>query len=84
MLYTNHRYKCDFLRRSELFSGSRVCYEYYIMVNGNWSLVQKYSRKSYYSFRPYVPGKYKVLVLTKSYYKKCAYEDYDTFEFKVE
>ena len=64
--------------------GSRVCYEYYIMVNGNWSLVQKYSRKSYYSFRPYVPGKYKVLVLTKSYYKKCAYEDYDTFEFKVE
>ncbi|MGG5462946.1 triple tyrosine motif-containing protein [Clostridium sp. B9] len=64
--------------------GSRVCYEYYIMVNGNWSLVQKYSRKSYYSFRPYVPGTYKVLVLTKSYYKKCAYEDYDTFEFKVE
>ncbi|MDK0538715.1 triple tyrosine motif-containing protein [Clostridium perfringens] len=64
--------------------GSRVCYEYYIMINGNWSLVQKYSRKSYYSFRPYVPGKYKVLVLTKSYYKKCAYEDYDTFEFKVE
>lgn len=64
--------------------GSRVCYEYYIMINGNWFLVQKYSRKSYYSFRPYVPGKYKVLVLTKSYYKKCAYEDYDTFEFKVQ
>lgn len=64
--------------------GSRVCYEYYIMVNGNWTLVQKYSRKSYYSFRPYVPGTYKVLVLTKSYYKKCAYEDYDTFEFKVQ
>lgn len=63
--------------------GSRVCYEYYIMINGNWTLVQKYSRKSYYSFRPYVPGNYKVLVLTKSYYKKCAYEDYDTFEFKV-
>lgn len=64
--------------------GSRICYEYYIMVNGNWSLVQKYSRKSYYSFRPYVPGQYKVLVLTRSYYKKCAYEDYDTFEFRVE
>lgn len=64
--------------------GSKVCYEYYIMINGNWRLMQKYSRKNYYLFRPFTPGNYRVLVLTKSHYKKCAYEDYDNFEFIVE
>lgn len=64
--------------------GTKVCYEYYIMINGNWTLMQKYSRKNYYTFRPFTAGTYRVLVLTKSHYKKCAYEDYDNFEFKVE
>lgn len=64
--------------------GKNICYEFYIMKNGVWSLMQRYSRKNYYVFRPYLPGEYRVLVLAKSHYKKNAYEDYDNFEFFVE
>lgn len=64
--------------------GKAVCYEFYLMNKGNWKLVQPYSRKNYYSFRPFDLGKFKLLVLSKSYYKKCSYEDYDNFEFDVE
>ena len=32
----------------------------------------------------YVGGKYKILVLSKSFYKKVNYEDYDIMEFNVE
>lgn len=71
----------SFIASSE--GGTKVCYEYYIMINGNWTLMQKYSRKNYYTFRPFTTGTYRVLVLAKSHYKKCAYEDYDNFEFKV-
>ena len=46
--------------------------------------MQRYSRKNYYVFRPYLAGEYRVLVLAKSHYKKRAYEDYDNFEFFVE
>ncbi len=63
--------------------GTEVCYEYYIMKDGDWNLVQNYSRKDYYTFRALKEGNYRVLVLAKSHYKKCAYEDYDMFEFKV-
>ena len=63
--------------------GTEVCYEYYIMKDGDWNLVQNYSRKDYYTFRALKEGDYRVLVLAKSHYKKCAYEDYDMFEFKV-
>lgn len=64
--------------------GKNICYEFYIMKNGVWTLMQRYSRKKYYVFRPYLPGEYRVLVLAKSHYKKRAYEDYDNFEFFVE
>ncbi|MGL4454036.1 MAG: triple tyrosine motif-containing protein [Sarcina sp.] len=64
--------------------GKGVCYEFYVMKNDNWELVQKYSRKKYYAFRPFLEGEYKVLVLAKSHYRKCAYEDYGILEFKVE
>lgn len=64
--------------------GKGVCYEFYIMKNESWDLVQKYSRKKYYAFRPFLEGSYKVLVLAKSHYRKCAYEDYGVLEFKVE
>ncbi len=67
----------------ECKGGKDVCYEFYIMERGNWVRTQGYSKKSYYSFRPFVAGKFKILVLTKSYYKKNAYEDYDIIEFKV-
>lgn len=64
--------------------GKGICYEFYIMKDDNWTLVQRYSRKRYYAFRPFSNGTYKILVLAKSHYRKCAYEDYGVLEFKVE
>ncbi len=63
--------------------GKDICYEFYLMSNNEWDKVQSYSRKKYYNFIPFVSGKYKLLVLAKSYYKKVSYEDYDMFEFEV-
>ena len=63
--------------------GKEVCYEFYIMEKGNWVRVQAYSRKNYYTFFPFAQGYYKILVLSKSYYKKVSYEDYAYLEFKV-
>ncbi|MDZ5010462.1 triple tyrosine motif-containing protein, partial [Clostridium perfringens] len=64
--------------------GKEVCYEFYIMEKRNWIRVQAYSRKNYYTFVPFSPGNYRVLVLSKSYYKKVNYEDYTSIEFEVE
>jgi hypothetical protein len=64
--------------------GKEVCYEFYIMEKGNWVRVQSYSRKNYYTFVPFSTGIYRILVLSKSYYKKVNYEDYISLEFKVE
>ena len=63
--------------------GKEVCYEFYIMEKGSWIRVQPYSRKKYYTFLPFSPGSYRVLVLSKSYYKKINYEDYSDLEFQV-
>lgn len=63
--------------------GKDVCYEFYLMENNEWKKVQAYSRKHYYSFIPFTPGKYKILILAKSYYKKVNYEDYDQIVFHV-
>ncbi|MDV4149403.1 triple tyrosine motif-containing protein [Clostridium sp. AL.422] len=63
--------------------GKDVCYEFYIMEKGNWVRVQPYSKKNYYTFLPFTPGEYRVLVLSKSYYKKVNYEDYAYLEFEV-
>lgn len=63
--------------------GSEVCYEFYIMEKGQWVRVQQYSRKNYYTFLPFSPGEYRVLVLSKSYHKKVNYEDYDKINFEV-
>lgn len=63
--------------------GKEVCYEFYLMENNEWKKVQSYSRKHYYSFIPFIEGKYKILALAKSYYKKVNYEDYDEIEFDV-
>lgn len=64
--------------------GKDVCYEFYIMEKGRWIKMQSYSRKAYYTFLPFTEGKYRILVLSKSYYKKVNYEDYSTMEFIVE
>lgn len=63
--------------------GKGICYEFYMMKNGSWNLTQRYSRKKYYVFRPFASGDYRVLVLAKSHYRKCAYEDYGVLEFEV-
>lgn len=90
---TNTKIQCDktkisvnepviFSVRSE--GGKDVVYEFYLMEQGEWNLVQKYSKKNYYSFIPFTSGKLKVLALVKSSYKDCSYEDYDIMEFSVE
>jgi len=63
--------------------GKDVCYEFYLRENGEWRKVQEYSRRNNYSFIPFTPGKYKILALAKSYYKKVSYEDYDEIVFHV-
>lgn len=63
--------------------GKDVCYEFYLMENNEWKKVQEYSRKNYYSFIPFISGKYKILALAKSYYKKVSYEDYDEIVFYI-
>ena len=63
--------------------GRDVLYEFYIMENGNWIKVQEYGKKNYYTFIPFNKGVYKILVLSKSYYRKVNYEDYSEYEFKV-
>ena len=63
--------------------GKDVCYEFYLMENNEWRKVQEYSRKHHYSFIPFTPGKYKILALAKSYYKRLSYEDYDEVIFYV-
>ncbi len=63
--------------------GKQVVYEFYVNKEGEWHRVQEYSRKNYFTFVPYQEGKYKILVLAKSFYKKKSYEDYDEVEFEV-
>lgn len=63
--------------------GRDIGYEFYLMEQGQWRRVQSYGRKNTYSFIPFKAGDYKLLVLTKSEYKNCNYEDYDIYEFKV-
>lgn len=63
--------------------GRDIGYEFYLMDQGQWRRVQTYSRKNTYSFIPFKAGDYKLLVLTKSEYKNCSYEDYEIYEFRV-
>ena len=63
--------------------GKDVCYEFYVMENGNWMKVQDYSRKNYYTFIPFVKGEHRVMAMAKSFYKNVNYEDYDEMIFEV-
>lgn len=63
--------------------GKNVCYQFYIMELGNWIKVQEYSRKNYYTFIPFLKGEYRIMVMSKSYYKNVNYEDYDEIIFEV-
>lgn len=79
IIYTNEEVTFNVYSKG----GKDVCYEFYIMEKGNWVKMQSYSKKAYYTFLPFVEGDYKILVLSKSFYKKVNYEDYLTLEFKV-
>lgn len=90
---TNTKIQCDKtkIRVNEPVTFSIICeggkeveYEFYIMERGEWSLVQRYSRKDFYSYITFSEGNYKILALVKSRYKKSSYEDYDVLEFNVE
>ncbi|MBU3214806.1 hypothetical protein LL033_08285 [Clostridium estertheticum] len=69
--------------KSQSMGGKDVVYEFYLMKKGNWRLVQKFSKKDDYSFIPFHKGIYKILVLSKSFYKSISYEDYDIIEIEV-
>ncbi|MDO5518686.1 MAG: triple tyrosine motif-containing protein, partial [Clostridium sp.] len=73
----------EFTIEAKSRGGKDVCYEFYLMENKTWKKVQDYSRKKFYSFIPFTAGKYKILALAKSYYKKVNYEDYAELSFEV-
>jgi hypothetical protein len=64
--------------------GKEILYEFYLWEKNEWNLVQSYSRRSEYSFIPFAPGDYKILVTCKSQLTNCFYEDYDILEFEAE
>jgi len=63
--------------------GKEVCYEFYVMEQGNWMKAQNYGRKDDYTFIPFLEGEYKVIVFAKSFHKNVNYEDYGEFIFKI-
>ena len=69
--------------KSQSMDGKDVVYEFYLMKKGNWSLVQKFGKKDDYSFIPLAKGIYRMLVLSKSFYKSISYEDYDIIGVEV-
>ncbi len=54
------------------------------MNKNQWVLAQDYSKKSFYTFVPFIEGEYRVLVLSKSFHKDNEYDDYDMITFNVE
>lgn len=89
---TNTILKCDRIEffysepvtvTAESCGGKDVVYEFYLMEKGEWNLVQKYSKKDYYSFIPFSKGVYRILVLAKNSYRSSSYEDYCMIEIKV-
>lgn len=68
----NFYVKCD--------GGKDKLYEFYLMEKGEWKLIQKYSKKNYYTFMPFYKGFYKILALCKSSYSKSSYDDYSIYE----
>lgn len=63
--------------------GKNVLYEFYILKDDNWELVQKYSKKNFYTLIPFKKGYYKILVLAKSFHKNIEYENYAIYKFYV-
>lgn len=89
---TNTILKCDRIEfyhnepitvTAESCGGKDIIYEFYLMEKEEWNLVQRYSKKDYYTFIPFSKGIYKVLVLAKNSHKNVSYEDYCMIEIKV-
>lgn len=64
--------------------GKDVLYEFYLMEHGDWKLIQRYSKKNYYTFMPFYSGEYRILALCKSSYSKRSYDDYCEYSVKCE
>ena len=60
--------------------GKDNLFEFYLMEHGEWKLIQRYSKKNYYTFMPFYKGRYKILALCKSNYSRNSYDDYDLCE----
>lgn len=64
--------------------GKEIVYQFYIMKHGEWNIVQKYSKKSFFSFIPDQKGEYRILVLCKNQFNyEKEYEDYSIFEMNI-
>lgn len=64
--------------------GKDVLYEFYLMENSQWKLVQSFSKKRYYTFIPFEKGNYKVLALMKSRGVRQSYKSYKVYSFNIE
>ena len=63
--------------------GRDVVYEFWIMENGQWELVQSYSKKNYYMMIPFNKGSYRILALMKSASSRLPYENYGMYAFDI-
>lgn len=63
--------------------GRNVVYEFYIFRDGNWCLVQEYSKKSYYTLMPFKEGACKLLVLAKNHASEADYDEFLICKFNV-
>ncbi|MEG0771768.1 triple tyrosine motif-containing protein [Clostridium sp.] len=81
----NEKFKCNEAVNFtvDCKGGKDIVCEFYLMEKGDWKVIQKYSKKNYYTFIPFSKGYYKLLVLCKSTFSKLAYEDYDIVEIEV-
>ncbi len=70
----NFRVECD--------GGKDNLFEFYLMEQGEWKVIQKYSKKDYYTFMAFYRGYYKILALCKSSYSNVAYDDYAMIEIE--
>ncbi|GAA0782264.1 triple tyrosine motif-containing protein [Hathewaya limosa] len=64
--------------------GKSVIYEFYLLKDQEWKMVQGYGAKSFYTFTPFKEGIYDLLVLAKSAKKDIDYEKFTICKFEVE
>jgi hypothetical protein len=60
----------------EVINGKEVMYEFYYKEKDKWNMVQKYSKKNYYTYFPIKEGKISFFVIVKSSESKEKYDNY--------